>query len=286
MRILVSNDDGIYSPGLACLAQVASEFGTVRVVAPDVERSSAGHAITSSRPLSYRRTVIQQFEAYRVNGTPADSVALGAHLWNGVDVVLSGLNMGLNLGHAIWHSGTLAAAKQAALLGIRGIALSAPSGVEPDYAPYAPWLRRVLEVLLPAGEPLLVNVNLPRSPRGLVWTRASIRQYDGRIAPARDPAGRLIYWFTVTPLADANEGTDRWAVEQNWVSLTPLKLDLTDEAQLGHQRARQPLDEAVAAVVSPRVSSPEAAATVRADEAASPLADQVVDDQEAAHDRS
>jgi 5'-nucleotidase len=286
MRILISNDDGIYSPGLACLAQAASEFGTVRVVAPDVERSSAGHSITSSRPLSYRRTAIQEFEAYRVNGTPADCVALGAHLWNGVDVVLSGLNIGLNLGHAIWHSGTLAAAKQAALLGVRGIALSAPSGVEPDYEPYGAWIRRVLEVLLPARDITLVNVNFPRAPRGLVWTRASVEQYDGRIAPAHDPVGRLIYWFTVTPLTEADEGTDRWAVEQNWVSLTPLKLDLTDEAQLRHRRAQQPLDEAVAAAVSPPVSSAEAAATVREDEATSPLAGQVADDQAAPIGRS
>lgn len=276
MRILISNDDGIYSPGLACLAQVASEFGAVRVVAPDVERSSTGHAITSSRPLSYRRTSVQQFEAYRVNGTPADCVALGAHLWDRVDVVLSGLNLGLNLGHAIWHSGTLAAAKQATLLGLRGIALSAPAGVEPDYQPYATWIRRVLEVLLPAADLSLVNVNFPRAPRGLVWTRASITQYDGRIAPANDPMGRPIYWFTVTPLSEADEGTDRWAVERNWVSLTPLRLDLTDEAELVHQRATQPLDEAVAAVMSPPGSSPEAAATVRQDEAASPLADQLV----------
>jgi len=142
MRILVSNDDGIYSPGIAALAEVASEFGTVRVVAPDVERSSTGHAITSSRPLSYRVTNIKGLTAYRVNGTPADCVSLGSYHWEKVDVVLSGLNMGLNLGNSLGHSGTVAAAKQAALLGLRGIALSAPAGVEPDYEPFKPWLRR------------------------------------------------------------------------------------------------------------------------------------------------
>ena len=117
VRILVSNDDGIYSPGIAALAEVASEFGTVRVVAPDQERSSTGHAITASRPLSYRVTNIKGLTAYRVNGTPADCVALGVYHWEKVDLVLSGLNMGLNLGNSLWHSGTLAAAKQAALLG-------------------------------------------------------------------------------------------------------------------------------------------------------------------------
>ena len=173
MRILVSNDDGIYSPGIAILAEVASEFGTVRVVAPDVERSSAGHSITASRPLSYRQTNLpllhqaKNISAYRVNGTPADCVALGTHLWEKVDVVLSGLNIGLNLGNSTWHSGTLAAAKQAALLGVRGYALSAPSGMEPDFEPYRPWIRKVLETLFTDSSSRLVNVNFPRQPRGL-----------------------------------------------------------------------------------------------------------------------
>src|ERR1044071_4888453 len=124
MRILVSNDDGIYSPGILALAEVAARFGDVRIVAPDVEQSSMGHAITASRPLSYRRTPLKEFEAYRVNGTPADCVALGAYHWDKVDVVLSGINLGTNLGNAIWHSGTLAGAKQAVLMGCRGIAYS------------------------------------------------------------------------------------------------------------------------------------------------------------------
>src|SRR4029450_13813335 len=101
MRLLVSNDDGIYSPGIAVLAQIASEFGSVRVVAPDVERSSMGHAITASRPLSYRPTRMENLTAYRVNGTPADCVSLGAYHWERVDIVLSGLNLGFNLGNSI-----------------------------------------------------------------------------------------------------------------------------------------------------------------------------------------
>ena len=118
MRILVSNDDGVYSPGIAALARAASEFGEVRVVAPDVEQSSAGHSITATRPVRYRPTaILEGIEAYRVNGTPADCVALGVFLWEKVDVVLSGINLGANLGNATWHSGTLAAAKQATLLG-------------------------------------------------------------------------------------------------------------------------------------------------------------------------
>jgi 5'-nucleotidase len=270
-RILVSNDDGIYSPGIAALAEVASEFGTVRVVAPDVERSSAGHSITASRPLSYRLTNIRNLTAYRVNGTPADCVALGAHHWEKVDVVLSGLNIGLNLGNSIWHSGTLAAAKQATLLGLRGIALSAPSGAEPDFEPFKPWIRRVLETVIADETLSLLNVNFPRKPRGLVWTRVSVRRYDGRIVPTKDPLGRELFWFTVTPIEGAEEGTDRWAVEQGWTSLTPLTVDLTDEARLREARERHPLDEAMAAAISPAKSSPAAAKKVREDESSSPI---------------
>lgn len=267
MRILVSNDDGIYSPGIAALAEVASEFGSVRVVAPDVERSSTGHAITASYPLSYRSTSIRNLAAFRVNGTPADCVALGAHLWDEVDLVLSGLNLGFNLGNSIWHSGTLAAAKQAVLLGVRGVALSIPAGADQELASLKPWIHRVLETVIDEPTLPLLNVNLPRSPRGMLWTRVSVRHYDGRIVPTKDPQGRDLYWFTVKALEGAEEGTDRWAVEQRWISITPLRLDLTDEAQLRAVVERRPLDRSLATATSADVSSPQAAEAVRAEEA-------------------
>jgi 5'-nucleotidase len=243
VRILIANDDGIYSPGIAALAEVAAKFGDVRIVAPDVEMSSAGHAITSSRPLSYRSTPIRGFEAYRVNGTPADCVALGAHQWDRVDVVLSGINLGSNLGNSMWHSGTLAAAKQAVLLGMRGIALSAPvSSGEPDFEALKPSVGQVLDLILPARELTLVNVNFPEGkPVGLRWTRQSVRHYDGKVVPGEDPMGRKHFWFVVTPIEETEEGTDRWAVERGYVSLTPLRLDLTNEAELAAARSRYPL---------------------------------------------
>jgi 5'-nucleotidase len=230
MRILVSNDDGIYSPGIAALARSAAKLGDVRVVAPDVEQSSAGHAITATRPMRYRRTrIFEDIEAYRVNGTPADCVALGLSQWDHVDVVLSGINLGLNLGNATWHSGTLAAAKQAVLLGTRGIALSAPIDDETsDFSILGPWIDRALETLFANDEPRLVNVNFPPEPRGLRWTAQSVDQYNGKIVPDEDPMGRPVYWFTVVPLEELREGTDLWAVDQGYVSLTPLRLDLTD----------------------------------------------------------
>jgi 5'-nucleotidase len=210
----------------------------VRIVAPDVEQSSTGHAITHSRPLSYRRTDIDGFDAYRVNGTPADCVALGMHAWDRVELVLSGINLGPNLGSAMWHSGTLAAAKQAALLGCRGIAFSTPVEEEggPDFAALAPFVERALELLLAQPGLQLVNVNLPGAPRGFRWTRQSLRHYDGRVVPGKDPMGRPHFWVTVKPVAAADEGSDRWAVENGYVSMTPLRLDLTDTGRLQQLR--------------------------------------------------
>jgi 5'-nucleotidase len=245
MRILVTNDDGIYSPGIAALAQVATKFGEVRVVAPDVEQSSMGHAITHSRPLHYKKSPItfEGIEAYRVNGTPADCVALGSHLWsNGVDVVLSGINLGLNLGNSMWHSGTLAGAKQAVLLGMKGIALSTPAGnTEPDFKKLESSVEQALATLLENPHLSLVNVNFPPDPKGMLWTRQSVRQYDGKVVPGTDPMGRKHYWCTVMALEPAEEGTDRWAVENGYVSITPLRLDLTNESELVKALQKQPL---------------------------------------------
>jgi 5'-nucleotidase len=243
MRILIANDDGIYSPGIAALAEVAAKFGEVRIVAPDVERSSAGHSITALRPLSYKRTAVAGVEAYRVDGTPADCVALGAYNWEKVDVVLSGINLGSNLGNAMWHSGTLAAAKQAVLLGLRGIALSAPVTIdEPNFDILKPAVAKVLELLLPYRDLTLVNVNFPDGkPKGLRWTRQSVRHYDGKVVPGEDPLGRQLFWFTVVPVEGTEEGTDRWAVEQGYVSMTPLRLDLTNEKELAGAQLNHPL---------------------------------------------
>ena len=247
MRILITNDDGVYSPGIAALAQVASRFGETRIVAPDVEMSSASSSITASRPLSYKRTelplAVPGVEAYRVNGTPADCVALGTSVWQGVELVLSGINIGTNLGNAIWHSGTLAGAKQASLLGLRGIAFSVPATEteQPNFELLKPSVVAVLERLLQSPELMLVNVNLPaQAPRGTLWTRQSVRHYDGRVVPGKDPMGRTHYWYTVVPVEATEEGTDRWAIEQGYVSMTPLRVDLTDEAALervGRQQA-------------------------------------------------
>jgi 5'-nucleotidase len=243
MRLLLANDDGVYSPGLAALADAAAAFGDVSIVAPDVEQSSMGHAITHSRPISIKKTPIHGRDAHRVNGTPADCVALGVELFKDVEVVLSGINLGPNLGNGMWHSGTLAAAKQAALLGKRGIALSTPTGGgEPNWETLRPWVTRVLELLLPRKDLLLVNVNFPPEPVGLRWTRQAVTHYDGQVMPIKDPYGRSHYWLSVRRIDELEENTDRWAVRHNFVSMTPLRLDLTDDAALANAQATIPLE--------------------------------------------
>lgn len=216
---------------------MAARFGEVRVVAPDVEQSAMGHAITIQRPLTYHRTRLTEFEAYRVNGTPADCVALGLYHWDGADLVLSGINLGSNVGHDVWHSGTVAAAKQATFHGVRAAAFSlALNGGDPDFAAVLSYVEEVIRLLLEFKQPFLVNVNLPQHPMGLRWTRQSVREYNGWVVEGADPVGRRHYWFSAKPLTDPEENTDRWAVDNNLVSLTPLRINLTDEVWLQHMR--------------------------------------------------
>lgn len=138
------------------------------------------------------------------------------------------------LKNSTWHSGTLAAAKQAVLLGTRGIAFSTPvEDIEPEFTALEPAVTVVLKLLIQRQKERLLNVNIPLNSKGVKWTRQSVRQYDGTIVPDKDPRGREHFWFTVIPLEKAEQGTDRWAVENGWTSITPLRLDLTDESALG-----------------------------------------------------
>lgn len=243
MRILVTNDDGIYSPGLSCLAKMASNYGEVIVMAPDVEQSGMGQAITSTKPITYKKSPIhfEGMKAFRVNGTPADCVALGAHLFEEIDVVLSGINIGANLGNSAWHSGTLSAARQAVLFNIRGIALSVSVDEnEPDFEALEPYVIAALDEVMHEDERELLNINFPRHPEGeIVWTSQSVRHYDGKVVANKDPMGRQHYWFTVVPIEHEGEGTDRWAVKQGKTSITPMILDLTDRKYLAERAQNQ-----------------------------------------------
>jgi 5'-nucleotidase len=171
-------------------------------------------------------------------------VALGMFQWDKVDIVLSGINLGTNLGHGAWHSGTVAAARQAVLFGVRGIAFSTPvTGDEPDFAALEPHVEKVLDCLLPKDGLELVNVNIPRHPRGMRWTRQANKKYDGKIVPAEDPMGRQHYWFTVVPVQETEADTDLWAVRYGYTSMTPLRVDVTDHDGLAALKRAAPLEE-------------------------------------------
>jgi 5'-nucleotidase len=234
MKILVSNDDGIFSPGLTALAEVAAQFGDVVIFAPDFEQSAVGHAITIKRPLQYHPvTMMKGYEAYRVNGTPADCVAMGLYHLGHADLVLTGINIGSNLGSDIWHSGTVAAAKQGVIFGVQAIAFSQViSSHEPNYENQKPYIADVIRMLISGDQPRLVNVNLPEDPVGMRWTHQSVRHYNGKVVEGKDPNGRRHYWFAATPLTDPDEDSDRWAMDANLVSLTPLRMSLTDDEWL------------------------------------------------------
>ncbi|MEN2981381.1 MAG: 5'/3'-nucleotidase SurE [Thermus sp.] len=240
MRILVSNDDGIFSPGIKALGLAMRALGEVYVVAPDVEQSAVGHGITVRRPLRFKHTQSAGFgeiPAYRVDGTPADCVVLGVHLLGRPDLLVSGINIGVNLGLDLTHSGTVAAALEGASLGIPSIAFSLDtSGEEMNFALAAEWAvriaRRVAERGLPKG--VLLNVNFPAgTPKGIQVTRLSTHRFEDTVVERIDPEGKPYYWIAGTPVGEEEEGTDLWAVRRGYISLTPVSLDFTAAHFLG-----------------------------------------------------
>ncbi|MCX7782261.1 MAG: 5'/3'-nucleotidase SurE [Meiothermus sp.] len=235
MRILIANDDGIFSPGIKALAFALHQIAEVNVVAPDVEQSGVGHSITFRRPLRFKHTASAGFgeiPAYRVDGTPADCVVLGSRLLGRPDLVVSGINIGVNMGLDLTHSGTVAAALEGASLGIPSIAFSLDaSGEELQFEEAArgavPIARWVLKHRLP--HKTLLNVNFPnRTPQGVKITRLSTHRYEDSIVEREDPDGRPYYWVAGKPTAELEEGTDFWAVQHGFISVTPITLDYTN----------------------------------------------------------
>ncbi len=230
-RILVTNDDGVYSEGLKLLAAALAEVGEVTVVAPDREQSASGHALTLSRPLRIRRL---EERWYSVDGTPTDCVNL-AVLWlmkeARPDLVCSGLNFGTNLGDDVTYSGTVSATFEGTLLGIPSVAFSQEVGEHFTFEPGARFARDLASDLLSEEVPpdLLLNVNVPVGGiRGVEFTRLGRRRYNQSIVEKLDPRGRKYYWIAGTPEWEEAEGTDFDALSRGLVSVTPLHLDLTD----------------------------------------------------------
>jgi 5'-nucleotidase len=233
LRLLLTNDDGVRAAGLAALERTLAGLGTIDVVAPDRERSAAGHSLTIEHPL---RAIQHDAHHWSVTGTPTDAVllALETLLPERPDWVLSGINHGPNMGEDVTYSGTVAAAMEGSLLGVPAIAISLAAKSEMLFDAVAPALRRAIETLLqfPLVKHTLLNVNLPNLPaeqiQGVRITRLGSRQYRDSVVPRQDPRGRAYYWIGGTgPDWAPDERSDAHAVAEGWISVTPLSTDLT-----------------------------------------------------------
>ena len=238
MKILVSNDDGYFAPGITLLAEALRQLGEVTVVAPERDRSGASNSLTLDRPLTVRRAPNGYFS---VNGTPTDCVhiAVTGLLDFMPDVVVSGVNLGANMGDDTIYSGTVAAAAEGYLLGIPSVALSLTSKTGEHFQSAIGIALQILERLKrrPFAEPVLLNVNVPDiapdALAGVEVTRLGRRHKAEPVVKLKTPRGETAYWIgPAGGAADAGPGTDFHAVEANRVSVTPLRMDLTHSEQL------------------------------------------------------
>ena len=243
MRILLSNDDGYFAPGLAVLAETLGPLAEITVVAPERDRSGASNSLTLDRPLILRQA---PSGFHYVNGTPTDCVHLAVtgmldHL---PDMVISGINHGANMGDDTIYSGTVAAATEGYLLGIPALAVSLASHNAQHFGTaarvVADLVRRIQAQ--PPAEPMLLNVNVPDVPydalRGMQITRLGRRHKAESVVKSTNPRGQTVYWVGAAgAAADAGPGTDFFATADGQVSITPLQMDLTRYAQMDSVRA-------------------------------------------------
>ena len=238
MRILLSNDDGYFAPGLACLAEMLSAIADIIVVAPERDRSGASNSLTLDRPLNLHKA---HNGFYYVNGTPTDCVHLvvTGMLDTLPDMVVSGINAGANMGDDTIYSGTVAAATEGFLLGIPSLAVSLTSVSDENFFTAARVAADTVQRFKDNkfNEPILLNINVPdvayEQLQGIEVTRLGRRHKAEAVVKSQSPRGETVYWVGAAGLAqDAGEGTDFFAIQHNRVSLTPLQIDLTRYGQL------------------------------------------------------
>jgi 5'-nucleotidase len=241
MNILVTNDDGVHAPGLLALAQEMRKLGVVTVFAPDRNWSASGHVKTMERPLRVRETILADgTPAFTSDGAPSDCVALPllGLLKDKIDLVVSGINPFANIGHDVTYSGTVTAAMEAVIAGVKGVAVSldSPEGfTDPlDYSCAAAVARRVVEKAITDGLPdgVVMNINVPylkeSELKGYMVTRQGLRVYHDALDSRLDPRGKPYYWIGGQMPSGVDEpGTDYGALRAGYVSITPLQLDLT-----------------------------------------------------------
>jgi len=242
MRILISNDDGYFSPGIAILAEVLAALGEVTVVAPERDRSAASNSLTLDRPLIVRRS---PNGFLFVNGTPTDCVHLAVTglLERPPDLVVAGINLGANMGEDTLYSGTVAAATEGYLLGIPAMAVSLVGKAGAHLETAARVARELVERFVdrPASDPVLLNVNVPdiawSDVAGTEVTRLGKRHKAEGVVKAVSPRNETVYWIGAPGSAqDAGVGTDFHAIANNRVSVTPLQIDLTHPTKIASVR--------------------------------------------------
>lgn len=240
MRVLLTNDDGIYARGLLALREVFSKKGDCLIVAPELEQSAVGHAITLSRPLMVRRAKREgRFYGYAVSGTPADSVKIGLKEIAGgpVDLVISGINLGANVGINVIYSGTVSAATEGCILGVPSMAVSLDSrSDEADFSTAAAIAGRIADFLMENRSLLsgiALNVNVPAIPerdiRGIRFTRQGQARLVETFERRLDPRHNIYYWLvgeTLQPV-DEEDDTDLSVLKEGYVSVTPVESDMT-----------------------------------------------------------
>lgn len=238
MRILISNDDGIDSEGLLALKQALERVGEVAVLAPERNWSAAGHSKTLHHPLRVREVTLRDGSpAYASDGAPSDCVALAALGFLGYrpDLVVSGINKGANLAGDITYSGTVAAAMEAVVAGIPGIAVSLEGRGLWNFPPAAAFAARLVEQVARNGlaPEVLLNINVPAAAQeaiaGVRITRLGVQKYADELITRTDPFGRKYYWIGGEPVpGEGEEDTDVWAIVHKYISITPIHLDLTN----------------------------------------------------------
>jgi 5'-nucleotidase len=244
MHLLLTNDDGINAPGLAALVREFSPRHKVSVIAPELEQTAVGHAITLADPIRVRRFSRNgNFFGHAVSGTPADCVkiALMELLESPPDMVVSGVNLGPNVGINVLYSGTVSAATEASILGRPALAVSLDTYADADFAPAARVAAALVEAaarIIPDGWPkgVCLNVNVPALPlaeiKGLTLTRQATGRFEERFDKRIDPHGRVYYWQCGQMPRQTPPGTDLWALGQKMVSITPLRPDLSVQSDL------------------------------------------------------
>ena len=245
--ILITNDDGIHSPGLMALKESLAPLGKIVIVAPDRDNSAISHALTMNRPL---RLIQLEEDVYTLDGTPTDcvSISLGKVLDRAPDLLVSGINSGPNIGDDITYSGTVSAAIEGTMYAVPSMAVSMAGDQPLNYAKADSLIRELAQRVINHGLPAntLMNINFPAADRlrGVKITRQGRRIWKQAVQEVRDPRGRVHYWIGGgTPLLDSGKDTDVLALSEGYVSISPIHLDLTNHEGISYFRDDMALEK-------------------------------------------